>query len=766
MQERLGRSLPRAEDAALLRGEGRYTGDIVADGAVHLVVLRSPVASGWLRGLNTEAAHGMPGVLAILAPADMFARGIRPFVVRFPPPGVKPTPYFPLVRDRITHVGEALAVVVAATAAKARDAVEALAPDIEETPAVTTPDAALAPQAPLVWPDRDSNLVFEHRTGDAVAVAAALAASVHVIKARLAISRVTGLTLEPRGILVVPGPDGALTAHVGGQSAHRLRDEISAALDLPEGRLRVIVPETGGGFGMKMSCYPEYVLAVWAAEVLGRPVRWVADRTESFLSDTHAREQVVHAQLGLDADGHFTALDMRTDVAVGGQIGQMSIHPAVANLGGLAGFYRTPVIAAHVRGAFVNTQHMAPYRGAGRPEATYVIERMVDIAAARLGFDKADLRRRNLIAADAMPCATPLGFFYDSGDFPGILARALELGDHAGFAARQAEAAIRGRLRGLGIACAIEIAGGPIRGVLPEHAALELGSETGATLSSGSVDTGQGHRTALAQIVEAALGWPAADVRLVAGDSAVVAAGVGSFGSRSMGAAGTAIWRVCAEIVETARVDAADVLEVAHADIVFDDGAFRVAGTDLSITLETLVKVHAKSYRAATMAATDAPTFPNGVHLCEVEIDPETGTTEVLRYTVVDDVGTVINPLLLKGQIHGGVAQGLGQAMGEAIAFDPETGQQITASLMDYTAPRADTLSMIAVESRPTDTAANPLGAKGAGEAGTVGALAAGINAVVDALAPLGISHIDMPATPARIWQAIAAANARKGQGA
>lgn len=749
-----------------MRGQGLYTGDIPSGGAAHMAVLRSPVASGWLRALDTRAARDMPGVFAILVREDMAVRGIRPFALRFPPPGLKPTPHYPLVRDRITHVGEALAVIIAATAAQAQDALEALDPDIEETPAVTTPEAALAPEAPLVWPDRGSNLVFEHRAGDADAVAAALAASVHVIEAKLAISRVTGLTLEPRGILVVPGPNGNLTVYAGAQSAHRLRDEISAALDLPEGRLRVVVPETGGGFGIKMNCYAEYVLAVWAAEVIGRPVRWLADRTESFLSDTHAREQVVHARLGLDENFHFTALHMRADVAIGGQIGQMSIHPTVANLGGMAGFYRTPVMAAHVRGVLVNSQHMAPYRGAGRPEATYVIERMVDVAAARLGIDKADLRRRNLIAPDSMPCATPLGFVYDSGDFPGILARALELGDHSGFAARRAEAAARGRLRGLGIACAIEIAGGPITGVLPEHAALELGPGIGATLSSGSVDTGQGHRTALAQIVEAALGWPATEVRLVAGDSAQVKAGVGSFGSRSMGAVGTAISRVCGEIVETARADAAEVLEVAPKDLVFNDGAFHVAGTDLSVALQTLVRDHAKTYRATTITATDAPTFPNGVHLCEVEVDPETGATEILRYTVVDDVGTVINPLLLEGQIHGGVAQGLGQAMGEVIAFNPETGQQITASLMDYAAPRADTLPMIAVESRPTNTAANPLGAKGAGEAGTVGALAAGINAITDALAPLGISHIDMPATPARIWKAIATANARKGQDA
>ncbi len=765
MLEKLGHSRPRAEDADLLRGQGQYTGDVAAEGAAHMALLRSPVASGWLRGLEAGAARAMPGVLAILTPQDMDARGIRAFAMRFPPPGVTPTPHYPLVRERITHVGAPLAAVIATTAAQAQDAVEAIEADIEETAAVTTPEAALAPQAPLVWPDRDSNLVFELHAGDGEAVAQALAASEHVVEARLAISRVTGLTLEPRGILVVPGSDGGLTVYSGGQSAHRLRDEIAAALDLPEGRLRVVMPETGGGFGMKMSCYAEYVLAVWAAEVLGRPVRWIADRTEAFLSDTHAREQVVHARLGLDAQGHFTALEVRSDAAIGGQIGQMSIHPTVANLGGLAGFYRTPLIAAHVRGAFVNTQHMAPYRGAGRPEATYVIERLVDIAAAHLRIDKAELRRRNLIAPEAMPCETPLGFVYDSGDFPGILARALDLGDQAGFAARRAEAAVRGRLRGLGIACAIEIAGGPVTGVLPEHACIVLEPGAGATLMSGAVDTGQGHRTALPQIVEAALGWPAEDIRLISGDSARVAAGVGSFGSRSMGAAGTAALKVCAEIIESARADAADLLDVAPDDLEFEDGAFRVSGKNLNVTLQALVNEHARSYRAATMTATDAPTFPNGVHLCEVEIDPDSGTTEVVRYTVVDDVGTVINPLLLKGQIHGGVAQGLGQALGEAIVHDDATGQQLTASLMDYAAPRSDTLPMIAVESRPTATRANPLGAKGAGEAGTVGALAAGINAVADALAPLGITHIDMPATPARIWQAIAEAKAEKGQG-
>lgn len=747
-----------------MRGEGRYTGDIAAPEALAMAVLRSPVASGWLRGLDVGAARAMPGVLAVLTAAEMEARAIRPFALRNPPKGVLPTPHFPLLRDRICRVGEPMAVVIAETMPQAQDAVEAIVPEIDETPAVVAPDAALAPGAPLVWPDRGSNLVFEHRVGDADAVAAAMASAAHVIEAAFEISRVTALSLEPRGILVVPGDDGQLTVHCGAQAAHRLRDELCAVLDLPTDRLRVVVPETGGGFGMKSSCYPEYVLAVWAAQVLGRPVRWIADRTEAFLADTHAREQTVRARLALDASGLFTALEVQADVALGGQIGQMSIHPAIANLGGLAGMYRTPAIHAHIRGALVNTQHMAPYRGAGRPEATYVIERLVDIAAARLEIDRADLRRRNMIAPEAMPCATPLGFDYDSGDFPGLLERALELGDYAGFEGRRAEAALRGRLRGLGLACAIEIAGGPITGVMPEHAALTLDRASGAVLESGSADSGQGHRTVLPQIVEAALGWPAGEITLVSGDSGRVAEGVGTFGSRTMAAAGTAILRVCDRIIAAARADAADALEVAPGDLTFEDGVFRRPGTNLAITLQALVHDRGKSYCAANTSAADAPTFPNGCHLCEVEIDPATGAVEVLRYTVVDDVGRVINPLLLKGQIHGGVAQGLGQALGEMLIFDAETGQQITASLMDYAPPRARDLPMIAVESRPTPTRANPVGAKGAGEAGTVGALVAGINAVADALAPLGVTQIDMPATPARIWQAIRTAQHGKGQ--
>lgn len=473
---------------------------------------------------------------------------------------------------------------------------------------------------------------------------------------------------------------------------------------------------------------------------------------------------MLDAQLALDAEGRILALsvdgdgDGDGDGPVGAQIGPMSMHPLTANLPGLAGAYATPLIAVEIRGHFVNTMHMNPYRGAGRPEANYVIERMIDIPAARLEIDRIELRRRNLVRPEAMPHATPLGFIYDSGDFPAVLETALTAAGLDGFPERRAEAAARGKLLGFGVACAIESAGGgPPGSQLPEYGAIRMDPDRGMVLAVGSGDSGQGHDTAYRLMAEHLLGWRAAGrIAVVTGDTAAVPRGTGTFGSRTMGAAGAALAACATQIIRTATEDAAEALEAAAQDVVFENGTFRIAGTDREVTFEALVETHGHRYAAEAHVATDAGTFPNGAHVAEIEVDPETGETRLLRYVVADDVGTVINPLTLAGQVHGGVAQGLGQALMERIVYDPDSGALLTGSLMDYAVPRAADMPLdLVLRHVPTPTAANPLGAKGAGESGTVGALAAAINAVCDALAPFGVTHLDMPASPSRVWQAI-----------
>ncbi len=749
-----GKAQTRDEDGALVRGEGLYAGDLAPEGALHMAIVRSPYAAGRIATLGVEDARAMPGVVLVLTAAEQAAAGLSPFSVRFRPPGaeVAPTPFLPLATEAVHWAGEPVAAVLAESEAQAIAAAEAVLLEVDDAPVVTEAAAAAADEAPPVWADRNGNQIFDHRVGDMAAVEAAIAGAAHVVRQRLQITRVTGLTLEPRTCLAVPQGD-RLTLHTGTQATRRVLTELATVLNLPESALRVVARQVGGSFGTRNGAYPEDALALWAARETGRPVRWRATRSEAFLSDTQSRAQDVEATLALGEDGEMLALKVEGVAPVGAQVGPMACHPMVANLPGLAGVYRLPAIAARMRGMHVNTIHMAPYRGAGRPEAIYVIERMVDIAAARLGMDRIALRRRNMIAPDQMPYATPLGFTYDSGDFPRALDVALQAADASGFPARQAEAAARGRLRGLGIACAIEPAGGgPTGAQMPEFAALEAGGE-GLQMAIGSGDAGQGHATTFRQIAEHLLGWKG-KVEIVTGDTDAVKQGTGTFGSRTMGSAGAAMAESARQILAAALPDAADHLEAAEADIAFEDGAFRIAGTDRAVTLQTLAAATGRSYAAEAWVPTAAGTFPNGAHVAEVEIDPETGALDLIAYTVADDIGTVINPLLAEGQIHGGVAQGLSQAWMERIVYDAETGALLTGSLMDYAVPRADSLGPIAIHHSPTPTNANPLGVKGVGESGTVGGLSAGISAVCDAL---GIDHIDMPATPARIWAALQA---------
>ena len=764
---RFGKSQPRLEDARLLRGQGCYAGDVPApEGTVYMAVLRAPFGAGHIR-LDTAQARTMPGVHLVLTGEDVRRHGLKPFPVRFLPPGVdktKPTPHFPLAVDAVHYAGEAVAAVFAETLSQALDAAEAIDLELDSQPVVIDPRAAADGAAPRVWDDRDSNVIFRYEMGDGAAVDAAFAGATHIVREVLDISRVTAVTMEPRNALAVPDPvTGRATLYAGTQAPNTMRAELSEVLGMAPETLRIHAQHTGGSFGMRNGSYAEDALSLWGARELGRPVRWTATRSESFLADTHSREQVVDVALALDADGRFLALRVDGHASVGAQLGQMAAHPMTGNLPGVAGIYRTPLIHVIQRGMHVNTQHMSPYRGAGRPEAIYIIERIIDIAAARLGMDRVDLRRRNAIRPEQMPFATPLGFTYDSGDFPRAMDRALDMADWAGFEARRAEAAARGRLRGIGLCCAIEIAGGGPGGApLPEFASVALGRGDGgsglATLHVGSGDAGQGHRTAFRQMIGTLLGWDA-EARVIAGDTDAVPRGVGSFGSRSMSGVGAALDNCAKAIIEAARRDAADILEVAEADITFDEGQFRVAGTDLALTLQALVESHDKHYDAEAFVPADAPTFPNGAHVAEVEVDPDTGTVTLERYSVVDDVGAVVNPLTLKGQIHGGVVQGLGQAFMEALVYDPETANLLTGSFMDYAMPRAADMVSMQVEAMGVDTRANPLGVKGAGEAGTVGALGAGMNAVCDALRPMGVDHMDMPASPLRVWEAMQSAD-------
>jgi aerobic carbon-monoxide dehydrogenase large subunit len=770
----IGAPVRRVEDARFLRGMGRYVDDMRAPGAAQLFVLRSPHAAARIRSIDAGTARAMPGVLLVLTPDDVLELGVlrcvTPRLKRDGSP-LAQTPWRMLAVDQVRYVGDAVAAVIAETRAAAQDAAEAILVDYEPLPAVTDVGEAAKPGAPAVWPSLapDNESVY-FRLGDAAAVEAAHACAAHVTRLDFRISRVSANPMEPRNALASYDPvEERYTLVTGTQLPHVMRNEIAEyALKVPSNRLRVISPDVGGGFGMKESPFQEYVLALHGAKLLGRPVRWTATRTESFLSDTHARDNLSTAELALAADGTFLGFRVKTLCNVGAYLAWQGPVSSTNNVGGLAGVYRTPHIFTEVRCVFTHTQPTAPYRGAGRPEAIYAIERTIDLAADEMGIDRVELRRRNLIPPEAMPFRTGLDYTYDSGDFPRNMAMALEAADWDGFPARRAEAEARGRLRGIGVANAIESAGGPHRGPMEEAAEIRFDSGGSVTLLMGSHNHGQGHETVFRQIASERLGIPPERIRFVNGDTDVVTHGRGTIGSRSMMAAGGALVGAAERIVARGTRIASHLLEAAEGDIEFAEGQFRVAGTDRGIGIEELAR---RSYAPGALPPDEElglsallitrpgdATFPNGCHVCEVEADPETGESAAVSYLVVDDVGTVINPLLLKGQIHGGVAQGLGQVFGEDIRYDAG-GQLLTASFADYPMPRAADLPDMVVESNPAPTKTNPLGVKGAGEAGTVGALPALVNALVDALRPLGVRHVEMPATPERVWAAIRGAS-------
>jgi len=771
----IGQPVARFEDPRLLRGEGRFVHDVFLHGQLHAVLLRSPHAHAKITAIDAKAAAAAPGVAAIFTGEDWAREGFgspSPALKRSRPDG---SPMFwrahpVLARDRVRYVGDPVAMVVAETIGQAKDAAELIDVAYDALPAVTSTAEAAKPGAPRVFdecPDNVSN-VFE--LGNRVAADAAFASAAHVVRRRYVITRVHAQYMEARGGLAsYESAEDKYTLHADVQYPHRMRALLAGAVfRIPEHKIHVVAGDVGGGFGAKGPQYPEHRLLMWAAKKLRRPVKWVCERSEALLADEHARDNVSEIELALGADGRFLALRVSTLAGLGAYVSSdRNLLSTFQSVSAVVGVYAVP--AAHVRitGVMTNTNPTAPYRGAGRPEAIYLIERVIDDAARELGLDRIELRRKNLIPPSAMPWKTPLAFTYDCGEFGKGMDKALELSDQAGLATRREESKRKGRLRGVGVINAIERASSP--GL--EYAEIRFHPGGSATLAMGSKSQGQGHETSFRQIVHDRLGLDPKDVAYVDGDTEKVAFGVGTMGSRSMAIAGTALVIAADKIIAKGKKIAAHLLEAAEPDIEFNAGKFKVAGTDRSVALKEVAKAAYEQdklpkglepglYETGTFSP-ENHTFPNGTHVCEVEIDPDTGAVTVDRYTVVDDVGTVINPLTLKGQIHGGVVQGLSQVLFERVEYDPESGQLLTGSFMDYCMPRADDVSAIEVGSNPVPTKLNPLGVKGAGEAGTVGALPAVMNAIMDALAPLGVKELDMPATGDRVWRAIR--GARRG---
>lgn len=772
---RFGRSQARIEDRRFLTGRGRFLADLPFEGRLHAAFLRSPHAHALLHGIDAASAAAMPGVHAVLTGADWQAEGHGPIPCVLPLKNIDGSdradaPHWPLAVGRVRYAGEPLAMVVADSAEAARDAVEALEAELEPLPAVTATDGALAPEAPLLWPENGSNLAFHWGLGDAVAVEAAFARAEIVVEEVLVNNRVHALPLEPRGAVAVPEAEGRFTLHLTSQNLDMAQEVLAGMLHWPRQRLRLRAHDIGGGFGLKFFVYPEYALVLWAAARLGRPVGWISDRAEAMLADTHARDHVTRAALALDAQGRVLAVRADVTANLGAYLSNFApLIPTQVGNPWLTGWYDIPAARAEVKGVFTNTAWVDAYRGAGQPEASYLIERLMDRAAQRLGLDPAELRRRNLVPAAAQPYRNAMGETFTGTDFAALLDRAVEAGGWAErrIAAMAAEGDGAGRLRrGLGMACYLE----RTEGVKEDHAWIEVTPEGEVLALTGTQSTGQGHETAFATVVADRLGVPLERVRVIQGDTDRIPRGHGTGGSRSLAAASPALVTAADNWVAAALPHAAELLEAAAADIAYADGRFTVAGTDLSADL---AQVAAQAQRATgAVLRTEgmyrpdfAPTFPAGTHLCEVEVDTETGQVRILRYLAVNDFGRVLNPMLVQGQVHGGVAQGLGQALLEQVAYDPASGQLLSGSLLDYALPRAVDLPAIETEFLEVPQPDNPLGIKGCGESGCIAAPSALVNAVLDALAPLGVRHLDMPLTPERVWRAIRQAEAaRSGQ--
>ncbi|MBM3528245.1 MAG: xanthine dehydrogenase family protein molybdopterin-binding subunit [Alphaproteobacteria bacterium] len=762
----IGQGVSRFEDPRLLRGGGRYVDDIALPGMAFGHVLRSPHAHAKIRSIDTSKAKAAPGVLAVLTGEDWIKSSWGDLPVpgghkrRDGSPNYRPR-YPALVKDRVRWVGDYVAFVVAETRHQAADAAELIEVDYEPLPAIVATADAAKPGAPLVWDDCPNNICFVQVHGDKAATEAAFAKAAHVVKHKFVINRVTGATMEPRGSIGHFDPStGHYTIYTTLQRAHGYRSELARqVLKVAENKVRVVAGDIGGSFGMKSAIYNEVALVLLGSKLTHRPVKWIGTRSESFLGDAQARDNVTETELALDKDGIFLGMRVRSTVNAGAYL-QSGFQAYTGNLGTLAGVYRTPAMDVESTAVFTHTHPCRPFRGNGRPEAAYVIERIVDLAAIELKMDPAELRRRNYIAPEQMPYKTGLTFTYDSGEFERGMDLAMKLADTKGFAKRRAESKKRGKLRGMGMSNTIERAGAPSF----EGAEIRFDRSGTVQILSGSITQGQGHETVLKQIVADRLGIHPDDIEYIQGDTDKVFFGEGTGGSRSATMSGSAFHLASEKVVAKARAIAAHNLKVDAADVNFADGIFSSSKTNQTMTIKDvaqsaidpkkLPKDMEVGLTANAVYTAHVENFPNGVHICEVEIDPETGTTELVSYNVVDDVGTVLNPLLLKGQIVGGAAQGVGQILMEDIRFDAQ-GQLITGSFMDYAMPRASDLCAFEVKANPVPTKTNPLGVKGAGEAGCVGAMPALANAIVDALKDFGVKHIAMPATPEVVWRAM-----------
>ena len=767
----IGQSVPRSEDDRLTTGRGKYLDDFTLSEQCHAIFLRSPHAHARILSVDATEALAAPGVLAVYTGADVLPEKfgwIPPMVPRFRRNGAPAfAPYRPLLaHDRVRLLGECVAMVVAETRNQAKDAAELIAIDYEPLPVVVDTETASRAGTPAIWEECPDNETFFFSAGDKPKVDAAFSGAHHVSRVRLEFNRVTHCTMETRGCIgYYDYREERYTLYSGNQRPHGLRNGIAGViLKIPETKLRVVSGEVGGSFGLKNEDFTEYPLCLWAARKLGRPVKWVCERSEALLADYHDRDHISHAEIALDKDGRFLAVRASNVSNIGAYLGMTGMISASTHFGSIAGTYTTPLIYAEVSAVLTNTGCAGPYRGSGRPEAAYIIERLIDVAARDMGIDRAEIRRRNTVPASAMPFKTGLTYTLDCGNFPANLERALQIADYAGFEARRIEARSRGRLRGIGIANVIEQAAH----LLGETMEIRFDPSGGVTLIAGSISHGQGHETMYKIILSDRLGIDADCIRLAFGDTDVVSDGQGTWASRTAVLGGSACGMAADKIIEKGKRIAAHMMEASPVDVEFGDGEFRVAGTDRTVNIHAVAKVAYTPSQipkdmetglfATASFAPEIASYPNGCHICEVEIDPETGKSRVLRYSVVDDVGTVINHLTFEGQIHGGIVQGIGQAFSEHLRYDMETGQLLTGSFMDYGLPRADDTCDFDMENQPVPTATNPLGAKGAGEAGNVGALPSIMNAVVDALSPLGIRHLDMPASPERVWRAIQAA--------
>ena len=775
----IGQPVRRKEDVRLLTGRGHYGDDLALPRMVHAAFVRSPHAHARIRSMDKTAALAVPGALAVLAGADYVADGLKPIphnaglveppdlVVRFCGRDPISPPHWPLPIEKARFVGEGVAMVVAELIAAAKDMAERVQIDYEPLPAVSRAVDAIKPGAPVLWNEAPDNLCIDIEAGDAATTSTAFARAAHIVRLDTWVQRVTGVPLEPRTTVAAYDPASKqYTLYSGtGRGVAKARLDLAHALGVPAERVRVLCEEMGGSFGTRNLFYPEWTLLAWAAHRIGRPVKWTCERSESFLSDYQGRDLRVEAELALDADGTFLAVRSSHLSNLGAYAA--TFVPLQKGMGILSAVYHIPVAFVRGRGAFTNTAPTAPYRSAGRPEVIFVIERLIDLAADRLALDPVALRQRNLIPSAAQPYTNPLGLTYDSGDYEQVMERALALADWQGFPARRAEARRRGRWGGIGIANFVEITTGAPR----ERAEITVLPDGKVELVMGTMSSGQGHETSFAQLVTEWLGVPFESIVYVAHDTARVSAGGGSNSGRSMKLAATIIGKATDQIIDKGRKIAGILLEAAEVDLDFAGGCYLVTGTDRKISLFDIAAAAIKhtglpeELRGPLVGISDETlriaSFPFGTQICEVEVDVETGAVEIVRFVAVDDVGRAVNPMILQGQTHGGIAQGVGQALLEDTHYDPASGQLLTASFMDYAMPRADNLPWLETEMSEIPSPTNRLGVRSAGEGGTTPALAVVINAVVDALAELGISHIELPATPERVWRAIQAAGQR-----